>query len=74
MEIHKRRGTTGVETGACTVAWQVLRSVIFNPIIFMTIVGLAGNFAFKQSVPNILRDILQVLGKMLVSHVRIFAV
>ncbi|XP_041366937.1 integral membrane protein GPR155-like isoform X2 [Gigantopelta aegis] len=62
MEIHKRRGTTGVETGACTVAWQVVWSVVANPIVFMTAIGIAGNFAFKQTVPNILRDILQVLG------------
>ncbi|KAK7110797.1 lysosomal cholesterol signaling protein-like isoform X2 [Littorina saxatilis] len=41
---------------------QVSKGVLLNPIIFMTAIGVAGNFIFHQSVPAILDSILTVLG------------
>ena len=40
----------------------VIRGVALNPIVFMTAVGIAGNFIFNQKVPVILDNILLVLG------------
>lgn len=41
---------------------QVAKGVLFNPIVFMTAIGIAGNFIFNQKVPVILDNILMVLG------------
>ncbi|KAK7474300.1 hypothetical protein BaRGS_00034435, partial [Batillaria attramentaria] len=43
-------------------ALQVAKGVLLNPIVFMTAIGIAGNFIFHQKVPSILDDILEVLG------------
>lgn len=41
---------------------HVAKGVFLNPIVFMTAIGIVGNFIFKQKVPSILDDILVVLG------------
>ncbi|XP_071102549.1 lysosomal cholesterol signaling protein-like isoform X1 [Haliotis cracherodii] len=63
MEIHKRR-TESVDSTHSTrrLIWHVFKGIITNPIVFMTAIGIAGNFIFKQHVPLILDDILTVLG------------
>ena len=42
---------------------HVMKGVVTNPIVFMTVIGLAGNFVFSQKVPYILSDILDVFGE-----------
>ncbi|CAH1790297.1 unnamed protein product [Owenia fusiformis] len=41
---------------------KVLKGVILNPIVFMTIIGIMGNFLFKRNVPIVITDILKILG------------
>lgn len=43
-------------------ALQVVKGVVLNPIVFMTAIGIVGNFVFRQKVPSVLDNILEVLG------------
>ncbi|XP_067650472.1 lysosomal cholesterol signaling protein-like isoform X2 [Haliotis asinina] len=63
IEIHKGRSES-VDSPHSTrqLIWHVFKGIITNPIVFMTAIGIAGNFIFKQHVPRILDDILTVLG------------
>lgn len=62
LEIQKRR-TSEHHDGGCKVLWHVVKGVITNPIVFMTVIGIIGNFAFSQKVPVVLDGILTLLGK-----------
>ncbi|KAJ8956227.1 hypothetical protein NQ318_014958 [Aromia moschata] len=44
------------------MATSVAKSILLNPIILMTILGILGNFIFKHKVPTYLGGTLQVLG------------
>ena len=63
LEIHKRKQDTTQHTRKVTVVLHVIKDVLINPIVFMTIIGIAGNFVFKQNIPVVIDDILEVLGK-----------
>ena len=41
----------------------IVKGVMLNPIVFMSVLGIAANFVFSQHVPNIFRGVLTVLGK-----------
>ncbi|KAJ8917326.1 hypothetical protein NQ315_002348 [Exocentrus adspersus] len=41
---------------------SVAKSIVFNPIILMTVLGVAGNFIFRHKVPLYLKGTLEVLG------------
>ncbi|CAG9770867.1 unnamed protein product [Ceutorhynchus assimilis] len=51
--VHKKR---------CKMVIMIMKNIFFNPIIFMTILGIVGNFIFKHQVPEYLGGILKVLG------------
>jgi Co/Zn/Cd efflux system component len=57
LEVHRKENR-----GTCRLVLHVLKDVISNPIVFMVIVGIIGNFIFKQNIPTVLGDILEVLG------------
>ncbi|XP_064647702.1 lysosomal cholesterol signaling protein-like isoform X2 [Lineus longissimus] len=61
LEIQKRR-TSEHHDGGCKVLWHVVKGVITNPIVFMTVIGIIGNFAFSQKVPVVLDGILTLLA------------
>lgn len=42
------------------VVISVVKNIFLNPIIFMTILGILGNFIFKHKVPGYLRGVLEV--------------
>lgn len=42
------------------VAISVIKSIFFNPIIFMTILGILGNIVFNHAVPVYLGGTLKV--------------
>eukprot|EP01136_Pigoraptor_vietnamica_P027737 Opistho-1_new@84404 len=45
------------------IPWlRIMKNVLTNPIVFMCILGIAGNFAFDRHVPKTLAMILQPLG------------
>lgn len=60
LEIGKRR--TEEHRNCKDIAWSILKGVILNPVLFMTVLGIAGNFVFKHSVPRLLAVVLEVLG------------
>ncbi|KAJ8314204.1 hypothetical protein KUTeg_008765 [Tegillarca granosa] len=66
LEVQKRKnsleehGTT--HTGKCTMALHVIRGILCNPIVFMTFIGIAGNFLFQRQIPIVILSILNVLG------------
>ncbi|CAG0905840.1 unnamed protein product, partial [Darwinula stevensoni] len=45
-----------------SIVLKILSGVALNPIVFMTVLGIAGNFIFKHCLPPILEGILKVLG------------
>ena len=59
----QRKQDTTQHTRKVTVVLHVIKDVLINPIVFMTIIGIAGNFVFKQNIPVVIDDILEVLGK-----------
>lgn len=75
MEIGKRRNSqlhspisvNSIESGdstasekRCKLVISVSKSIFLNPIIFMTLLGIIGNFIFKHNVPVYLSEILKV--------------
>ncbi|XP_066302413.1 lysosomal cholesterol signaling protein-like isoform X1 [Branchiostoma lanceolatum] len=62
MEVQKNIDSTEAKS-RCRSVLQVIKGVILNPIIFMVMIGIAGNFAFHQTVPPVLSGILNVLGE-----------
>lgn len=42
---------------------KTIRSILFNPILFMTVLGVAGGVAFPNGLPTILSGVLEVFGK-----------
>ncbi|KAK3108383.1 hypothetical protein FSP39_006715 [Pinctada imbricata] len=49
-------------TSMLSMGFHVIKGVITNPIVFMTLIGIVGNFIFKENIPYILSNILDVLG------------
>ncbi|KAL1501570.1 hypothetical protein ABEB36_006870 [Hypothenemus hampei] len=52
-EVHRKR---------CKMVIIIMKNIFLNPIIFMTFLGIAGNYIFKHQVPLYLGGILSVLG------------
>ncbi|XP_076059011.1 integral membrane protein GPR155 homolog anchor isoform X2 [Oratosquilla oratoria] len=53
-----RKGESGVR-----LALHIMRDILLNPVVFMTALGIIGNFIFDHNLPNILEGILKVLGQ-----------
>ncbi|XP_021378786.1 integral membrane protein GPR155-like, partial [Mizuhopecten yessoensis] len=49
-------------TSTAMVVMHVIKGVISNPIVFMTIIGIIGNFVFKHELPAVLDGLLTTLG------------
>ncbi|XP_053373274.1 integral membrane protein GPR155-like isoform X2 [Mercenaria mercenaria] len=62
LEIQRRNQDVSHRTGKCRLVLQVTKDVLSNPIVFMVLIGIGGNFLFKQKIPAVLGDILEVLG------------
>ncbi|KAL4221937.1 hypothetical protein ACF0H5_017989 [Mactra antiquata] len=62
LEIHRRKQDTTQQAGKCRIILHVVKDVLSNPIVFMVIIGMIGNVLFKQKVPYVIEDVLQVLG------------
>lgn len=61
LEVQARRQTHEGRR-ALHLALNVVKGIVTNPVVLMTILGVGGNFAFKQNVPQVLAGILKVLG------------
>jgi hypothetical protein len=66
LEIHRRNADVTQRSGKCHLVLHVTKDVLSNPIVFMVLIGIAGNFLFKQNVPTVIGDILEVLGNITV--------
>ncbi|XP_048753740.2 integral membrane protein GPR155-like isoform X3 [Ostrea edulis] len=72
LEIQKHRERELEDTstdiagqGSCmplSIGLHVAKGVITNPIVFMTFIGIIGNFVFQRNIPDFLSDILDVFG------------
>lgn len=47
------------------ILFQVVKGVLLNPIVFMTAIGIIGNFIFEKKVPSLVDGILEVLGEFI---------
>ena len=69
IQKHREMETTPSEIkgqGSCmpfSIGVHVIKGVVTNPIVFMTVIGIAGNFVFHRNIPDVLSDILNVFGK-----------
>lgn len=48
--------------GKCLVVIHTIKSIIMNPILFMTLLGVLGRFVFYNGLPVFMTAILRVLG------------
>ncbi|KAH9494965.1 hypothetical protein Btru_020700 [Bulinus truncatus] len=63
MEIHKHKSVEDESSSKVkTAVFHVIKGVLFNPIVFMTTIGVIGNFVFSGNIPGFLDDILTMLG------------
>lgn len=60
LEIGKRR--VEEHTNLRDMAYSVVKGVVLNPVLFMTVLGIIGNLIFSHSIPRLLAAILEVLG------------
>lgn len=60
LEIGKRR--VEEHTNCKDMVYSIAKGVVLNPVLFMTVLGIVGNFIFSHSVPRLLASILEVLG------------
>ena len=51
---------TGGTSSRGAIARRVLKGVLLNPVVLMTALGIAGNLAFQQCLPQVLEGILKV--------------
>ncbi|XP_015122413.1 integral membrane protein GPR155-like [Diachasma alloeum] len=61
LEIGKQRTASDQQSG-WTLVGSVMKGVALNPILFMAVLGIIGNFVFSHSVPTSLSAILKVFG------------
>lgn len=61
MEADGAKGLQYERPKMVVVVRRVLKGILFNPIIIMTVLGICGNLAFHHCVPTILEGILKVI-------------
>jgi len=61
MELGKRReDSEGPRLGGCRLVGSVIKSIILNPIVFMTALGMLGNIVFHHNLPAPIYGVLNV--------------
>lgn len=53
---------TKAKSGTFVLALHVIKGVFVNPIVFMTLIGIVGNFVLHRHIPLVISEILDVLG------------
>ncbi|OPL33447.1 hypothetical protein AM593_10544, partial [Mytilus galloprovincialis] len=61
VEVSKSINDSGSKSGTCALILHVIKGVITNPIVFMTIIGIFGNFILRRNLPLVISEILDVL-------------
>ena len=62
MEIGKQQQQNNANTSKMTLIFNVIKGVCTNPIIFMTVLGIVGNFIFGGKLPEVIDGFLKSLG------------
>ncbi|XP_011879389.1 PREDICTED: integral membrane protein GPR155 [Vollenhovia emeryi] len=60
LEIGKRR--VEEHTSFRDMVYSIVKGVVLNPVLFMTVLGIVGNLIFSHDVPHLLAAILEVFG------------
>lgn len=60
LEIGKRR--VEEHTNCRDMVYSIVKGVVLNPVLFMTVLGIIGNLIFSHSIPRLLAAILEVFG------------
>ncbi|EFN74449.1 Integral membrane protein GPR155 [Camponotus floridanus] len=60
LEIGKRR--VEEHSNCRDMVCSIMKGVVLNPVLFMTVLGIIGNLIFNHSIPRLLAAILEVLG------------
>lgn len=65
MEIHKQRQNArapGSQTGLNNIKMllQLIKGIVFNPVLIMTVLGILGNIAFKHQLSDYIEGLLDV--------------
>ncbi|XP_012254388.2 integral membrane protein GPR155 [Athalia rosae] len=60
LEINKRRSED--RTCGWSLFGSTAKGIALNPVLLMTVLGIAGNFIFKHTIPDLLEAILKVFG------------
>lgn len=60
------------KSNCLTLTLHVAKGVLTNPIVFMTVIGIVGNFIFGHKIPAVIDGILKVLGKVKLYYTRYF--
>ena len=61
MEVQKQRDSQH-SLSSSRIILSTIKGVATNPIVFMTFVGIIGDFIFDHNLPVVLKDILDALG------------
>lgn len=62
MEVSKRQNTMQ-SVSKLKIAFAAFKDVVTNPIVFMTFIGLVGNFIFHGHLPAVVDQILSGLSQ-----------
>lgn len=60
LEIGKRSTENHRSYG--NMVYSIIKGIALNPVLFMTLLGIAGNLVFSHVVPNALATVLEVFG------------
>lgn len=60
LEIGKRSAED--HRGYRNMVYSILKGIVLNPILFMTILGIVGNLIFSHIIPSVLATVLDVFG------------
>jgi hypothetical protein len=61
MELGRRREESeGAQLGGCKLIAAVIKSIILNPVVFMTALGMLGNIVFHHHLPASIYGVLNV--------------
>lgn len=65
LEVHKSRTLSTGQMGRTNayIAFNVVRNIVTNPIVFMSMLGMACNFTSHHNPPELLFSILDVFAK-----------
>lgn len=60
-ELQQNPQTTNRNKRGCILVYKTIRSILFNPIVFMTLLGMTYGILFKNALPTIVSGVLRVI-------------